>query len=317
MERFLPRSENQQLRRAGPAKRVFALWLVTVPLCAQDLSPRAYLITPVGSHAVIVQNSFNSGAVLIDPTIPIEDLKGRFNLPVLGYYQSFGLFGRSANVTALLPYARGNFEGKVYGVPSEAYRSGMADGRIRLSVNLNGGKAMKIGEFMKWQEKRLIGASITVTMPTGQYDPARVINIGTNRWGFKPEAGFSRRWSKVVADWYIGAWFFTPNSKFFPGKSYRTQQPVVSGEGHLGYYFKPRLWASFDVNFWQGSRSTTNGVEGKDQQRNSRIGGTVAIPITRHQSLKFSYSQGAYVTIGGDFRTVAAAWQYSWIDKPK
>ena len=176
---------------------------------------------------------------------------------------------------------------------------------------------MNVGEYIKWREKRLVGASLTVTFPTGQYDPARLINTGTNRWGFKPEIGYSRKWGRWVADWYAGAWFFTHNSKFFPGQSYRTQKPVGAAEGHLGYYIKPRLWASFDANFWAGSRSTVNGVENKDQQRNSRIGGTISVPISRHQSVKFSYSQGAYVTIGGDFKTVAAAWQYSWISKPR
>ena len=176
---------------------------------------------------------------------------------------------------------------------------------------------MKLGEYAKWKEKRLIGASVTVTMPTGQYDSVRLVNTGTNRWGVKPEIGFSRRWNRWVADWYAGTWFFSANSKFFPGNSYRTQKPVGVGEGHLGYYLKPRLWASFDINFWAGMRSTVNGVENQDQQRNSRIGGTVSVPINRHHSVKLSYSQGAYVSIGGDFKTVAAAWQYSWISKPR
>ena len=97
----------------------------------------------------------------------------------------------------------------------------------------------------------------------------------------------------------------------------RTQKPVGAVEGHWGYYVRPRLWTSFDVNFWAGSRSTVDGVEKQDQQRNSRIGGTVSIPVNRRHSVKFSYSQGAYVTIGGAYKTLTAAWQYSWIKMPK
>ncbi len=276
------------------------------------------MITPVGSHAVTTSVSFNAGDVLADPTVPIENATGSFQLPVLGYFQSFDLLGRSANVNVLVPYARGDFEGTVTGTQVQAYRSGLADARIRFSVNLSGGRAMSIDEFLKWSEKRVIGASLTVTIPLGQYDPARLINPGTNRWGFKPEIGFSRRWrQRWVADGYVGAWFFTPNHNFFPGQSVKTQEATGSVEGHLSYYVRPRLWASFDANFWAGNRSTIDGVEKPDEQRNSRIGGTMSIPVSRRNSVKFSYSRGAYVTIGGNFRTITAAWQYSWIAGPR
>jgi len=284
---------------------------------AQDLSPRAYVVSPTGSHAIIFSTGFNRGDVLVDPTVPLEDGKGTFQVPVLGYYQSLNFLGRSANVTVLMPYIHGSFEGNIGGTFMHVTRSGLADARVRFSVNLYGGKAMGLGEDMNWKEKRLIGASLTVTMPAGQYDPARLVNPGTNRWGIKPEIGMTRRWGKWVGDLYGGAWFFTGNDQFFPGKSVRTQKPVGSVEGHWGYYFAPRLWLSFDMNFWAGSRSTVDGVEKQDKQKNSRLGGTVSLPVRRSQSLKFSYSQGAYVTIGGAYRTITAAWQYSWIRLPK
>jgi hypothetical protein len=297
-------------------------WVVAVaalagPLSAQDLAPRAYVITPTNSHAIILSSSFNSGAVLVDPTAPVDDGKGSFQVLSLGYYQSLNFLGRSANLNIVLPYARGNFEGKIDDSPLQAYRSGLADARVRFSVNLNGGRAMRLDDYMKWTEKRLIGVSLTVSVPTGQYDPARLANTGTNRFGFKPELGMSRKWRRLAMDWYFGAWLFTGNRKYYPGTSSRTQTAITSIEAHLGYYLRPRLWASLDANFWNGSRSTVNGVEKADGQRNSRIGGTLSIPVNPHHAVKFSYSQGAYVTIGGAFRTLSAAWQYSWITPPR
>jgi hypothetical protein len=294
-----------------------AVLAACLPLHSQDLTPRAYLITPVGSHAVTLSSSFNSGNVLVDPSVPIEDAKGKFQVPILGYSQSFDWRGRSSNLTLIVPYVYGTFSGNVNGSFTQAYRSGLADTRVRFAVNLSGGPAMGLREFLKWHEKRLLGASLTISIPTGQYDSRRLVNAGTNRWGFKPEVGFSRKWGRVVADGYAGAWLFTGNNRFFPGHSVRTQKPVGAVEGHLGYYVRPRLWASFDVNFWAGNRSTIDGVEKQDQQRNCRIGGTVSIPISRHHSMKVSYSQGAYVTIGGAFKTLTAGWQYSWIKLPK
>ena len=174
---------------------------------------------------------------------------------------------------------------------------------------------MSPSEFSSWHEKLLIGTSLTVIVPAGQYDPARVMNSGSNRWALKPEIGFSRRWGHWVVDSYAGAWFFTPNNKYFPRNNVRTQQPIGVGEAHLTFYAKPRLWASLDGNYWVGGRSTLNGQRNSDEQRNSRAGFTLAVPITQRQSVKLSYARGAYVTIGGAYRTISAAWQYSWLGK--
>src|ERR1700704_4482101 len=138
-------------------------------LCAQDLSPRAYVITPVHSNAVILTWSFYSGSILFDGTAPITGATGRYNVPILSYYHSFSFFGRSANVTASLPYAVGNFQGDVLGQSRSIYRSGMADSTFRVSVNLVGGPAMQAKEMAKWKQGRVLGVSLKVVSPTGQY----------------------------------------------------------------------------------------------------------------------------------------------------
>ena len=282
---------------------------------AQDLTPRAYLITPTGSNALILSYSYNTGNILLDPTIPITDLKAQFQVPILSYYHSFGFFGRSANVAVALPYGYGHFEGLVYDSATRISRSGLADARMRFSVNLRGGPAMRLPEFVKYRERTIIGASITMVVPTGQYDPARLINPGANRWAFKPEIGLGRRWGRWALDGYAGAWLFTSNPQFFPGNTFRHQNPITSFEFHFGYYIKPKMWLSFDSNFWAGGSTVANGVAHDDAARNSRLGGTCAIPITRSQSLKFSASRGAIVRVGGNFTNITAGWQYSWLGK--
>ena len=303
--------------KTGGVIILFCAWLAPTSSRAQDLSPRAYVITPIHSHAVTVSYSFNDGAVLADPTLPIEDAKGRFHLPTLSYYHGYSLFGRSSNFTVSLPYAFGNFQGNVGAVNGQVSRSGLGDARMRFSVNLMGGRAMSLKEMMSWRQRFLLGASLTVSAPTGQYDPARVINMGVNRWGFKPEIGASRRWGNWMLDAYGGIWFFTANNQFYPGPSRRTQNPIFATEGHLSYRLKPRLWASFDGNFWVGGRSTVDGEEKNNQQKNSRIGATLSLPLTRNQALKCSFSDGAYVTRGGDYTTITVAWQYSWVGQDK
>jgi len=255
--------------------------------------------------------------VFTDPTDVITDFKGNFDLTALSYTRAFRFFGRSANASASMPYAIGNFQANVNDLFTKVYRSGFADGRVRFSVNLRGAPAMKPEEFLKWNQKFVLGASLTVSVPLGQYDSARLINPGLNRWGFKPELGMERRWGRWALDLYGGVWFITANHSYFPGARTRTQDPVGAAETHVSYSFKPRLWVSFDGNFWTGGRSTVDGVANYDYQRNSRIGVTVSTPVTRTQSFKFSYSKGAYISIGGDYRNFSAAWQYSWLSSPR
>lgn len=312
-----------------PMRRKFAVAAVLL-FCSlriaagQDLAPRAYVITAVSSNAITVTYSYYSGSLLFDGALPVTGATGKINIPNLTYYHSLNFFGRSANVLASLPYGVGNLQGKVEGAEGHLYRSGLLDSMYRFSVNLKGGPAMPIDEFHKWQQKMLIGASLKIVAPTGQYDPTKLINWGNNRWAFKPEVGYSQRWGHWVLDAYGSAWFYTTNpeffshNQFFPGTQTQSESPVAAMEGHLSYDIKPRLWLSLDANFWRGGETSLNGVSNpKTNQQNSRIGATASIPITKHQSLKISYNNGAYINYGGNFQNVSIAWQYSWIGWPK
>src|SRR5512139_897771 len=225
-------------------------------LRAQDLSPRAYLITPVRANAITVGNVFNDGDLHFEGTVPITGATGRMNMPNVTLYRSLSVFGRSANVAATLAYGVGHFKGTAFGAETEIYRSGLFDSVFRFSVNLKGAPALSLGDFRKWQQKTLIGASLKVVAPTGQYDPAKLINLGANRWAFKPELGLSRRWDHWVLDAYASAWFFTKNPEFFsrnayfPGTQAQTQDPIGAIETHLSYDARPGVWVSLDANFW-------------------------------------------------------------------
>ena len=289
---------------------------------AQDLAPRAYIITPIHTNAVTLAYSFSTGNLIFDGSAPITDATATISTPILSLFHTLSFFGRSANFTASLPYGVGDFRGTVAGAEAHAYRSGMLDSSIRFSVNLKGGPAMDQRDYVKWRQKTLLGVSIRVVAPTGQYDSSKLINYGSNRWAFKPEIGLSRRWGHWVVDTYAAGWFFTANHDFFSPdpaspKNTRTESPVFAFEGHLSYDVKPRLWASFDGNFWVGGSTSINGVENPStQQRNSRVGATMSVPVMRHYALKVSYNRGAYIRYGGNYDTVSVAWQYSWQGRP-
>ncbi len=301
-------------RTNGILRLLCAVLPLAAACFAQDLTPRAYVITPVNGNAIIINYAFNNGEVLFDSAIPITGGKGTINSSVFSYYYSGNFFGRSFNVTGSLPYAVGNLSGNYLGQPMALYRSGLLDSVYRFAVNLKGGPAMKAPEFVKWRQKTLIGASIKVVAPTGQYDPARLINQGSNRWAAKPEIGLSQRWGRWFLDAYAGVWFFGQNTQFFTGKNTLSQTPMGSFETHLSFDVKPRLWFSLDGNYWVGGRTSIDGFLNRGSlQNNSRIGVTASIPIDKHQSVKCSFSDGAYVVYGGDYRVLSVAWQYSWV----
>jgi Putative MetA-pathway of phenol degradation len=298
---------------------------LSISICpVQDLRPRAYVITPVHSNAVILSYSFSDGSIFFGSVFPITNNSGRYSVPSLSYYYSFSFFKRSANFTASLPYVVGHFQGTVSGNEEKIYRSGMTDSIYRFSVNLIGGPALPVHEFAKWRQKTILGASIEVVAPTGQYSSGHLVNPGLNRWAFKPEIGLSRRWGNWLLDAYGGVWLFTANnnyltnSQFSKTRSTLTQDPIGAVEMHLSYNLRPRFWASVDGNYWYGGSTTVNNIfKTGTVQGNSRIGGTISIPFTKHQSVKFSYSNGAYTRFGGTFQTVTCAWQYSWFGRPE
>jgi len=294
-----------------------------LPIHAQDLAPRAYIITPVHWNAVTLTYSFSDGGVTTNNAIPVTDATGTLRVTGVSYFHSLRFFGRSANILASLPYGVVHYQGTFQDNETKVYRSGLLDSIFRFSVNLKGGPAMSVKDYQAWEQKTILGVSLKVVAPTGQYDGTKLINNGANRWAFKPEFGYSERWGHWVLDGYAAMWFFTTNPEFFshnaffPGNQTQSQKPIGSFEGHLSYGVKDRLWFSLDSNFWYGGRTSRNGVENTNTlQTSSRLGATASIPISKHQSLKFTYSDGDYIRFGGNFQNISVAWQYSWVGRP-
>jgi len=283
---------------------------ITVTARAQDLEPKAYSASPVGAAFLVIGIARSSGSVLTDPTLPLTDVQAKINGAPLAAGYTFGLFGKLALATAAVPYVWGEVSGLVAEEARTVTRSGFADARARLSVNLVGNPAMGLREFVKAPRKTIVGASLTVTAPSGQYTGAKLINIGTNRWAFKPEVGVAVPKGAWDFDAYLGAWLFTRNSDFYPGGRARSQNRVVALQGHASYTFRPRLWAAVDATWYQGGSAIIEGGEPSESFNNSRVGATVSFPMGRQQSLKFSYSSGMAVRTGTNFRTLSAGYQW-------
>jgi hypothetical protein len=280
---------------------------------AQDLEPRAYSASPVGANFVVAGFGRSSGSVIFDPSLPITDVTAHINGFTVGLGRTLGIWGRQALVTAALPYAWGDVEGNVAETRRRITRSGLTDLKAKLSVNLYGSPSLTPEEFAKPRPRTpLVAASLTVTAPTGQYDPTKLINLGTNRWAFKPEVGASLPWKRFYFDLYVGAWFFTENPRFYTGASTRRQDPLTTLQLHASYTFRPGLWLAVDSTWYGGGAARVNDGPPSARINNSRLGATLSLPVAKRQSVKFAYSTGASVRTGANFDTVSAAWQLLW-----
>jgi hypothetical protein len=293
---------------------VFAVLACGRTAAAQELEPGAYTVSPVGVNVVGAAYSLNKGDVSFDPSLPIDQAHATTQTLALSFTRAVNLAGRSGTFLVALPLFTGHVEGLYLGQFQERSRTGPGDIRVRVGMNLYGAPAMDAKTFVQSAGRRrtTIGASLTVVAPTGQYDDTKVINIGGNRWAFKPEVALTHntgvRW---MLEAYGGVWLFTDNQDFVNG-GVRAQQPIVSVQFHVRYTFRPGLWLSVNSNFYAGGRTSVNGQLNFDLQKNSRLGGTLMLPLPSNNAIRIAVSDGAYTTVGADFRTLAIAFQHAW-----
>jgi outer membrane putative beta-barrel porin/alpha-amylase len=290
---------------------IFVAFLVTTILPAQELQPRAYMPAPIGLGFLTISYTRNSGGLLFDPSLPVEDASVTAHAPALAIGEALGVFGRSAQVLAVVPYVVADLSGKLGGIEQSRHRSGLADSTFRFAINLYGARAMHVQDFVKYRPKTVIGVSLTANAPTGQYDPNVLINIGTNRWAFKPELGISHFVGNWAFEGALGVWLFTKNGDFYGG-TIRRQDPLGSVQAHVVRLLPHRMWAALDATFYTGGRTTVGDTIKADYIGNTRLGATLGMAIARRQVLKFSYFSGATTRFGADIRSISVAYQVFW-----
>lgn len=304
---------DSALRFMGRSRAVLvwvACCLPAASVAAQEMTPRAYWPAPLGTKVAILGYSYSSGDVLMDPSLPIYDVDSKINTGILGYLQTFSLWGRTSNLIVDLPYSWGTTNGIVDVDPAHRDFSGFNDLGVTLSVNLLGAPSMSREGFRELRAKPrpILGASLKVQAPTGHYDPDKLINTSTNRWAIKAELGsiipLHPRWLLEIE---AGAWFFGNDDEYLQGQ--REQAPILAIELHLVRRFKPGFWASLEANYFRGGRQTIGGDQHADLQRNSRIGGTLVVPFRGRHAVKVGYSTSLRTDFGTDFDQFLVSYQ--------
>jgi len=297
--------------RAVGALAAWALAAGAPPAHAQDIEPRAYSNAPIGVNFVIAGYAYTRGGAAFDPALPVKNPQLETHNAVLAYARVLDFWGNSGTVSAIVPYTwlSGTAELAGQTIPREV--DGLADARFRVSVNLYGAPALTLKEFRDYEQDLIVGASLQVSAPTGQYAPSKLVNIGTHRWSFTPEVGVSKAIGPWTLEFAAGATLYTDNEDFFGGNT-RSQATLYSMHAHAIYGFRSGIWASLDATYLNGGRTTIGGTRNTDLQQIWRLGGTLAFPLDSRNSIKLYASSGVSSRTGNDYDLVGIAWQYRW-----
>jgi hypothetical protein len=303
-------------RKRSILKFSLLFWSVIIllelsPAYAQELEPRAYMNVPVGLNFIVAGYSYSVGGVLFDPAIPLDNARIKTHGALFAYALSIKVGGMAGKIDMIFPYAWLSGTADFMGEPASREVSGLADPRVRMSVIFIGGPALPLSGFKDYKQNFVMGTSLQIYFPVGQYDPEKVVNLGTNRFTFKPELGISKTINRLVLELALAGQFFTINNNYYYGKTMK-QDPIGSIQGHVNYNFRKGIWAALDGTFYWGGKTTIDGVEGDNLQENTRLGFTFALPLNIRHSLKLNLSTGASTRTGTDFDAVTLVWQYRW-----
>ncbi len=292
---------------------VLLCWLIigSPRTSAQELEPRAYNNLPVGTNFLVSGYVFSEGAVATDPALPFEDARLEVHSAVLGYVRSFGLLDRSAKIDVVLPYSWLSGSAIVSSEPRERQVSGLNDARLRLTWNPFGAPALTKEEFAHFEQDMVIGASVQITAPIGQYDATRLVNLGTNRWSVKTEIGISKVAGAFTLELAPSVVVYGQNDDFMDSLD-REQEPLYAAQGHVIYHLPARWWVALGATYYTGGRTRVNGVENDDRLSTWRLGATLSIPLSRQHSIKLYGSTATDTRIGDEFDSLGIAWQYRW-----
>ena len=278
---------------------------------AGEIEPRAYVNTPVGINFLIAGYSYSDGGLSTAAASPIKDAQLQIHTGILAYARSFDFWGKSGKVDVILPYSGLSGTAMVSGEARERKVSGLNDPRFRVSVNFYGAPAIPLQEFAGYQQDLIIGASLQVSAPAGQYDPDKLVNLGNNRWFVKPDIGISKAWGPLVIEVSTGMFFFSRNDDYFGGKTLE-QDPVWTSQVHTTYNFGRGIWVALSGTEDYGGRTTIDGARSDDFGNNSRLGATLALPVNKNHSVKFFASTSIHTASGSDYDLAGALWQYRW-----
>jgi len=292
------------------------LFFQQVTVYSQDLEPRFLSSVPLKMNFCVAAYAYSSGNILLDNSIPIENLQARINSLLLGYARSMKIFNKLAKFDLVVPYSFGYFQGAINSIDSSTSRNGFGDPLVRLSFILVGEDPLDMEGFLKRGVKKFkLGVTTRLRLPLGQYDSTKLINLGANRWALKLGVAASYKIQKnFILEGQLTSWLFSANNSFY-GDNTVQQKPLFNTQVHTTYIFKPGIWVSVSLGNSSFGETVVNGEEKDNIQNATRFGGTFAYRLNKSSTLKMSYINGLSTRYGANFSTYSIAYQFMWLSK--
>lgn len=278
---------------------------------SQELEPRAITNLPVGTNFLVAAYAYTYGDILLDPALPIEGFETKLHTSVFGYVRSINFFGLSAKIDALIPIVNGDWQGVIEGSAEQVKLDGIGDLRVRFSFNFLNSHAMSPSEFVNYKPNNISGFSIQVTVPTGQYSPDEFVNLGSNRWVFKPQWGFSKNLNKWIIETYLSLWLFTKNNDYLDGNVLK-QKSLLAAKVHVIRKLPKNMWVSANIGYGIGGKVYVNNIPRDSQISAARFGLHYAIPFGSNHNVKLGFVSGVRFEKGSDFDAFTISYQYRW-----
>jgi hypothetical protein len=292
----------------------FALAFFCTPgrASAQFNDARAYDNTPIGVSQLELSYTYVRSNASLDPSLAIAGANLNLNQGMIGYTYYFGVLGRLAWVEAAVPLA--GLDGSIAGTNVHGSISGAGDSSYQLGILLKGGPALSISQFENYKPASSWGLSLTTTAPTGLYNTEKILNLGSNRWSFKPEFAFSHPFGpdqKWEFDGYGNISFYTDNTSYH-GKAIIRQQPLPGLEGHISYSFNDRAWVSVDTRYSFGATTYVDSVSQNNAQQNFIVGNELNISLSPQNSLTFVFAKAIVHQHGPSATGFTIKYDYTW-----
>ena len=296
---------------------LFACFLIAVlpgleKARAQFTDPRTYTNTPVGMNQLELSYAYAHANASIDPSLIVTGAKFNLHQGTIDYTRYFGLLHRLTWVEAALPVA--GLGGSVTGTNIQGSTTGAGDSSYSLAMLLKGGPALSATEFKDYKPTAIFGGSFTVTAPTGSYHSDKILNLGSDRWGFKPEIALTLPFGREQVwefDAYANISFYTDNTSY-RGREILHQQPLPGFEGHISRSFGDSLWAALDTRYSFRGTTSLDGVDQNNSQKNFVLGAEMNVSLNARNSLVFEFAKALVHRNGPAAVGFSVKYDYTW-----
>ena len=283
---------------------------------SQELEPRRWSHLPIGANFGGGGYAHTSADITFDPVLLLNDVKMEMETFPLKYLRSFELLGKSARFDVWQSYQHARWKGTLDGVPASTSRSGWSDMSLRLAVNVIGAPPLAGEAFAQYRAanpvETIVGLALVVQIPTGHYINDKLLNLGSNRYTFRPQLGVVHNRNKWSFESTFSTWVFTDNDDFFSGNDLE-QAPFYTLEGYFNYTFRPGLWAGTGLGYGIGSTTTLNGIDKNDERENLGWVASLGYPLSKRVGIKLAYiGIRTQVPVGADSDSLAAAMSILW-----